>query len=244
MVFAHGFGCDQTMWRFVAPAFEADFHTVLFDAVGAGRSDLNAYDPAKYASLSGYAADLVEIGHELGLRDAVFVGHSVSAMVGVLASLMAPRLFESLILIGPSPRYINDGEYVGGFEAAQIDELLEFLGDNHMGWSSAMAPVIMGNPDRPALSEELSASFCRMDPVIAKNFARVTFTSDNRSDLPKVAARTLILQCSDDSIAPRQVGEFVHRTIAGSKITYLDATGHCPNLSAPEELIRAIRAFV
>ena len=244
MVFAHGFGCDQHMWRFVSPAFEADFRTVLFDSVGAGASDVTAYDPDKYATLSGYAADLIEIGQELGLRDAVFVGHSVSSMTGVLASLMAPTLFEGLVLVAPSPRYINDGDYVGGFDAAQIDELLDFLGNNHMGWSQAMAPAIMANPDRPELGEELTASFCRMDPAIAKDFARVTFKSDNRSDLAKVKARTLLLQCSEDSIAPRQVGEFIHKSIPGSELIFLEATGHCPNLSAPDEVIRAIRAFV
>jgi sigma-B regulation protein RsbQ len=244
MIFAHGFGCDQNMWRFVAPAFRADFRTVLYDQVGAGRSDLSAYDPAKYASLEGYADDLVDIGRELKLRDAVFVGHSVSAMIGLLASLKAPEMFSSLVLVGPSPRYINDGAYIGGFEAPQIEELLDFLGNNHMGWSAAMAPVIMGNPDRPELGEELTASFCRTDPAIARDFARATFTADNRADLPLVKARTLILQCNDDSIAPRSVGEYVHRSIAGSQIVFLEATGHCPNLSAPNEVISAIRAFV
>jgi sigma-B regulation protein RsbQ len=232
------------MWRLVAPAFERDFKTVLFDHVGAGRSDLSAYKPAKYASLSGYADDLVEIGHELGLSNAVFVGHSVSAMIGVLAAQMAPDLFGSLVLIGPSPRYIDDGAYVGGFSEAQIDDLLDFLGTNQMGWSSAMAQPIMGNPDRPELGEELNASFCRLDPTVASQFARVTFTSDNRADLPKVKARTLILQCSDDVIAPTQVGEYVHRSIPGSQFVQLAATGHCPNLSAPDEVIAAIRAFV
>ena len=209
MVFAHGFGCDQHMWRFVSPAFEADFRTVLFDSVGAGASDVTAYDPDKYATLSGYAADLIEIGQELGLRDAVFVGHSVSSMTGVLASLMAPTLFEGLVLVAPSPRYINDGDYVGGFDAAQIDELLDFLGNNHMGWSQAMAPAIIANPDRPELGEELTASFCRMDPAIAKDFARVTFTSDNRSDLQRLkrvrssfsAARTVSLQGKWESLS-------------------------------------------
>ena len=244
MVFAHGFGCDQNMWRHVAPAFESDFRTVLFDHVGAGQSDLSAYEPAKYASLSGYAADLVEIGRELDLADAVFVGHSVSSMIGILASLQAPGMFESLVLVGPSPRYINDGEYVGGFDKGSIEELLDFLGENHMGWSSAMAPAIMGNPDRPELGEELTASFCRTDPSIAKDFARVTFTSDNRADLAKVKSRTLILQCSEDIIAPRVVGEFIHRNIPHSEFVQLKATGHCPNLSAPGEVIAAIRSFV
>jgi sigma-B regulation protein RsbQ len=244
MIFAHGFGCDQNMWRFVATAFEAEFRIVLFDHVGAGGSDLTAYEPAKYATLSGYADDLVEIGRELGLNGAVFVGHSVSAMIGVLASLKAPELFESLVLVGPSPRYIDDGDYIGGFSEEQINELLEFLADNYMGWSAAMAPVIMGNPDRAELREELTNSFCRTDPDIAKAFARVTFMSDNRSDLAGVRARTLILQCSEDLIAPTQVGEYVHRQVPGSKLVLMRATGHCPNLSAPEETIAAIRAFV
>ena len=244
MIFAHGFGCDQNMWRHVAPAFETDFKTVLFDSVGAGGSDLSAYDPKKYATLDGYADDVIEILRELDLKGVVFVGHSVSAMVGVLASLKAPELFLKLVLVGPSPRYINDDDYVGGFGAAQIEELLEFLDDNPMAWSQAMAPAIIGNPDRPELGEELTASFCRMDPAIAKEVARATFMSDNRADLPKVATPTLILQCSDDIIAPLEVGHYVHSRIAGSNLRILAATGHCPNLSAPAEVTAAIRAYV
>jgi sigma-B regulation protein RsbQ len=243
MMFAHGFGCDQNMWRFVAPAFEKQFRVVLFDHVGAGGSDLSAYKPEKYTSLSGYADDVVEIGRELGLQGAVFVGHSVSAMIGALASLKAPGMFESLVMVGPSPRYMNDGDYIGGFSEAQIDELLESLDDNHMGWSAAMAPAIMGNPDRPELGQELADSFCRTDPDIAKAFARVTFKSDNRDDLAKITARTLVLQCSDDIIAGQQVGEYVNAHIAGSRLVPLAATGHCPNLSAPDEVIAAIRGF-
>jgi sigma-B regulation protein RsbQ len=244
IVFAHGFGCDQSMWRHVAPAFEDAFRIVLFDTVGAGGSDLTAYDAAKYSSLSGYADDVVEIGEELGLADSIFVGHSVSAMIGALASLRAPNLFSRMVMVGPSPRYIDDGDYVGGFGADQIEELLAFLAENPMGWSRAMAPAIMGNPDRPELSEELTASFCRFDPTIAKDFARATFTSDNRADLPKIRARTLILQCSQDIIAPDQVGAYVHAAIPGSVLVQLAATGHCPNLSAPHEVITAIQAFV
>jgi sigma-B regulation protein RsbQ len=244
MLFAHGFGCDQNMWRFVAPAFEAEFKTVLFDHVGAGGSDLSAYSPVKYSTLAGYADDVIELGRELGLHGAVFVGHSVSAMIGVLASIKAPGMFSSLVLVGPSARYIDDGEYKGGFSEAQIGELLEFLEANHMGWSAQMAPAIMGNPDRPELGEELTNSFCRTDPDIARDFARVTFTSDNRADLSRVKTPTLILQCSEDIIASTEVGEFVHRAIPGSKLVVLDATGHCPNLSAPDEVISAMRAFV
>jgi sigma-B regulation protein RsbQ len=244
MVFAHGFGCDQNMWRSVAPAFADEYRIVLFDHVGAGRSDLSAYHPGKYGSLDGYAADLVEIGRELGLARAVFVGHSVAALIGVLASIQAPDLFETLVLVGPSPRYVDDGDYVGGFSREDIEGLLESLDSNYLGWSSAMAPVIMGNPERPELGAELTNSFCRTDPEIARQFARVTFLSDNRADLAKVRARTLVLQCSDDVIAPRSVGEYVQRQIPGSELTLLRATGHCPNLSAPAETIAAIRAFL
>jgi sigma-B regulation protein RsbQ len=244
MVFAHGYGCDQNMWRHVAPAFADDFKVVLFDQTGAGGSDLSAYDAEKYSTLSGYADDLIELCKELRLEAPVFVGHSVSAMIGILAALKEPGLFSKMVLIGPSPCYINDGDYVGGFSAEQIDELLEFLSQNHMGWSSAMAPAIMGNADRPELGEELAASFCRMEPSIAKQFARVTFLSDNRADLAELATPALILQCSEDIIAPACVGEYVHRALKGSTFVQLAATGHCPNLSAPGEVIAAIRAYV
>ena len=244
MMFAHGFGCDQNMWTPVAREFERDFRVVLFDHVGAGRSDLQAYDPAKYATLDGYADDVVEIGRALELKDAVFVGHSVSAMIGALASRKAPGMFSELVMVGPSPRYVDEGEYVGGFSEGQVEELLEFLADNHLGWSAAMAPAIMGNPDRPELGETLTNSFCATDPKIAREFARTTFLSDNRADLPHVTARTLVLQCRDDIIAPVAVGEYVHASLPDSEYVLLDATGHCPNLSAPAEVTAAIRAFV
>jgi sigma-B regulation protein RsbQ len=244
MIFAHGFGCDQNMWRYVAPAFTQDHRVVLFDHVGAGGSDLSAYDPERYGSLEGYARDVVEICAALDLADAVFVGHSVSAMIGVLAAARAPERIGCLVLVGPSPRYIDDEGYTGGFSQADIEELLESLNHNFLGWSSAMAPVIMGNPDRPELGAELTASFCRTDPDLAERFARVTFLSDNRADLATVQVPTLVLQCSEDAIAPHAVGEYVHRSIAGSRLHQLAATGHCPNLSAPEETIAAIRAFL
>jgi sigma-B regulation protein RsbQ len=244
IVFAHGFGCDQNMWRFVEPEFADGFKTVLFDHVGAGGSNLSAYDPVKYSTLEGYADDLIEIVRELEVKDAIFVGHSVSAMIGVVASLKAPGLIGKLVLVGPSPRYIDDGEYKGGFTEDQISELLDFMASNHMGWSEAMAPTIMGNRDRPELGEELTNSFCRTDPAIAKDFARVTFTSDNRTDLNQIKVPTLILQCSEDIIAPIEVGEYVARQIPGSELVYLKATGHCPNLSAPAEVVTAIRAFL
>ncbi len=244
MVFAHGFGCDSNMWRFVAPAFADRYRTVVFDHVGAGGSDLTAYDPERYSTLDGYARDVVEICEALDLSDAVFVGHSVSAMVGVLAAASAPERIGALVLIGPSPRYIDDGDYAGGFTAQDIDELLASLDSNYLGWSSAMAPVIMGNPDRPELAEELTDSFCRTDPEIQRRFARVTFLSDNRADLGRVTVPALVVQCSDDVIAPDAVGEYVHRQLAGSQFVKLQAVGHCPNLSAPAETIAAISAFL
>lgn len=244
MVFSHGFGCDQNMWRFVAPRFEDDFKTVLYDHVGAGSSDLSAYDQAKYSSLDGYADDLIEILDDLKLKGVVFVGHSVSSMIGALASIKRPDLFDKLVMVGPSARYVNDDGYVGGFSEKQIAELLDFLEENHMGWSSAMAPAIMGNPDRPELGEELTNSFCRTDPEIAKAFARVTFMSDNRADLEKVTTPSLILQCSEDIIASSEVGEYVTRKVRNGKMIQLKATGHCPNLSAPDEVTSAIRSYV
>jgi len=244
MVFAHGFGCDQQMWRLVAPAFEDDHRVVLFDHVGAGGSDQSAFDRDRYSSLEGYAEDILEICRELDLTRVIFVGHSVSAMIGVLAATREPERFEKLILVGPSPRYLDDGDYGGGFSRADIEELLDSLESNYLGWSSVMAPVIMGNPDRPELGEELTNSFCRSDPAIAAHFARVTFLSDNRADLAQVRIPTLILQCSDDAIAPQAVGEYVEAQIPGSRLVMMDATGHCPNLSAPAETIAAIRSFL
>jgi sigma-B regulation protein RsbQ len=244
ILFAHGFGCDQHMWRLIAPAFEATHRVVVFDHIGAGSSDLAAYDADKYSSLKGYAADVLDICRELDLRDVTFVGHSVSAMIGVLAVNAAPERFARLVLVGPSPRYIDDDGYVGGFAASDIAELLDALDSNYLGWSSAMAPAIMGNADRPALGAELTESFCRTDPAIAREFAAVTFLSDNRSDLADVSVPTLVLQCRDDIIAPVAVGEFVHRSIPGSQLVVLDATGHCPHLSAPQQTLAAIISFL
>ena len=244
MVLAHGFGCDQEMWRLVVPAFETDHRVVLFDHVGSGRSDLAAYDPVRYGSLDGYAADVVEICRELDLDDVVLVGHSVSAMMGVLAAAQAPELFGALVMVGPNPRYVDDGDYVGGFSREDIAALLESLDSNHLGWSAAMAPVIMANLDRPELTAELTNSFCRTDPDIARQFARVTFLSDNRADLPGVRVPTLVLQCTADTIAPEVVGRYVHEHVPGSVYTLLSATGHCPHLSAPAETTAAIRAFL
>ncbi|MFJ9472182.1 alpha/beta fold hydrolase [Streptomyces caniferus] len=243
LMLAHGFGCDQNMWRLVAPALAEEFQLVHFDYVGSGRSDLQAWDEKRYASLDGYARDVLEICEELDLRDVTFVGHSVSAMVGVLAAAAAPQRFASLVMVAPSPCYIDDDGYRGGFSADDIDELLESLESNYLGWSAAMAPVIMGNPDRPELGEELANSFCATDPDIARVFARTTFLTDSRDDLQTVKIPTLVLECAQDVIAPREVGAYVHAAIPGSRLVTLDATGHCPQLSAPEATAAQIAAF-
>jgi sigma-B regulation protein RsbQ len=244
MVLAHGYGCDQIMWRFLTPEFQNDYRIVLFDHVGAGKSDLSAYSRQKYASLNGYADDVLEIIEETSDSPVIFVGHSVSSMIGVLAAIQKPSAFERLILVGPSPCYINDGDYVGGFHRSDIDGLLQTLADNHLGWSRAMAPVIMKNAERPELAAELEASFCRTDPEIAKHFARVTFLSDNRADLASLTVPSLVLQCSDDSIAPDDVGEFVHRHLTGSTLVRMKAVGHCPHLSAPAETVQSIKEYL
>ena len=246
MLFAHGYGCDQNMWRFVTPGFEATHRIVLFDHTGYGRADPAAYSAERYSSLDAYATDVLDIIHELDLREVTFVGHSVSAMIGVLAACREPERFANLVLVGPSPRYIDDPAtgYVGGFSATDVAELLDAVDSNYLGWSRTMAPVIIGNPERLELGDELTNSFCRTDPAVARRFAEVTFTSDNRADLAGVRVPTLILQCSSDVIAPPSVGEFVHEHIPGSVMVVLRATGHCPNLSAPEETVAAMTAFL
>jgi sigma-B regulation protein RsbQ len=245
MLFAHGFGCDQNMWRFVAPAFADDYRIILFDYVGSGRSNVAAYDAERYATLDGYADDVLDVCHALDLRDVVFVGHSVSAMVGVLAAKREPERFADLILIGPSPRYLNEAPgYVGGFERSDIEGLLETMDKNYIGWANYLAPVIMANAERPELGAELSESFCSTDPVIARRFAEATFYADNRADLADVRVPSLILQCSEDIIAPREVGEYVHRSLGGSTLRQMRATGHCPHMSAPEETIALMREYL
>jgi sigma-B regulation protein RsbQ len=244
LVFAHGFGCDQGMWRYVAPAFADSHRVVLFDHVGAGGSDLSAWDPLRYQRLDGYAGDVVEIVEALDLPPVVFVGHSVSAMIGVLAAARRPELFDRLVLVGPSPRYTDDDGYRGGFSKEEIDELLETMDGNYLGWSQHIAPVIMGVPQRPELGEELTNSFCRSDPAIARHFARTTFLSDNREDLERVDTPALVVQCREDVIAPLEVGRYVHEHLRGSEFTLLDATGHCPNLSAPQQLVDAMDRYL
>ncbi|MEV0383199.1 alpha/beta hydrolase [Nonomuraea sp. NPDC050643] len=244
VMLAHGFGCDQNLWRLVVPVLAEESEVVLFDYVGSGRSDLSAWREERYAVLDGYAEDVLDICRELDLRDVVFVGHSVSAMVGVMCAAREPARFAKLVLLVPSPCYIDHLDYRGGFSAEDIDELLDSLEANYLGWSATMAPLIMGNPDRPELAEELINSFCRTDPNIARVFARTTFLTDSRADLATVRVPTLILECAEDAIAPREVGAYVHHAIPGSRLITLAATGHCPQLSAPEATAAAIAAFV
>src|SRR6476661_2262426 len=244
LMFAHGFGCDQGMWRHVAPAFEATHRVVLFDHVGAGQSDLSAYSQSRYGSLSGYARDVTEIIDSLDLGPVLFVGHSVSAMIGLLAAVERPELFERMVLVCPSPRYVDAPGYRGGLSEDDVTALLDTMDSNYLGWATHIAPIIMGNPERPSLSAELTSSFCRTDPAIARQFARVTFLSDNRADLDLVRTPCLILQCRQDVIAPPEVGFFVHAHVAGSDLVMLDATGHCPNLSAPGQVVEAMRTYL
>jgi sigma-B regulation protein RsbQ len=245
MLFAHGFGCDQNMWRFVAPAFEPDYRVVFFDYVGAGKSDLAAYSTERYDNLDGYAQDVLDVCAALDLREAIFVGHSVSGVVGMLASIREPARFERLVLVGPSPRYINEPpDYVGGFERADITGLLDVMEKNYIGWANFLAPVVMKNADRPELARELEESFCSTDPKIARLFAEATFLSDNRADLPKVPVPSLIMQCSEDAIAPPEVGEYLSRHLPQSTLRVLEATGHCPQMSHPEETVRVIKEYL
>jgi len=244
LMFAHGYGCDQSMWRQVIPAFKDDYKLILFDYVGAGGSDSSAFDRTYYSTLRGYAQDVLEIIEELNLEQVTFVGHSVSSMIGALAAIERPANFENLIMIGPSPSYINDGDYVGGFERSDIEGLLALLDSNHLGWSATMAPIIMGESQSPDAISELQDSFCRTDPIFAQHFARVTFLSDNRKDLPKLQIRTLILQCDKDIIAPSQVGEYVHRCLPNSQLEMMQATGHCPHMSAPLEVVDHMKRFL
>jgi sigma-B regulation protein RsbQ len=244
MVFAHGFGCSQDMWRKVAPHFAETHQVILFDHVGAGGSDLSAYRPGKYDSLDGYASDVVDILEELDLTDVVFVGHSVGAVIGMLASNRVPSRYGALVLVGPSPRYVDADGYKGAFTQADIDGLLDGLDANYFGWSKTIAPVIMGALEQPELTEELDDSFCRTDPTIARHFARVTFLSDNRQDLADVSVPTLIVQARDDVFAPVSVGEYVAEQIPNSTLVVIPVTGHCAHLSAPDLVVSSIEDFL
>jgi len=244
MFLVHGYGCDQNMWRYITPQFKEDYRIILIDLVGSGKSDENSYDYDKYNSLEGYAEDIIEICDALNAKNVCIVGYSVSAMIGLLAAVKRPTLFEKLIMISPSPRYINDAIYFGGFSQNDIDDLMETLDSNYLGWSSAMAPVIMGNSDRPELAAELEESFCQNNPEIAKHFAKVTFQGDNRSDLNKLTIDTLIIQSKEDAIASVKVGQYVHENIANSKLVISESIGHCPHLSEPNQTIEAMKKYL
>jgi sigma-B regulation protein RsbQ len=245
IVFAHGFGCDQTLWRFIKPAFERDFRVVTFDYIGAGQSDRASYDPARYASLRAYADDVLEICHALELEDVTLVGHSVSATVAMLASIAEPGLFDSLVLVTPSPRYIDDPPgYIGGFSRADIDGLLGMMDANATGWAAYLAPVVMGNPERPGLASDLEATFCSIDPVMARQFAEVTFLADNRADVGNVSVPSLLLQVSDDVVAPMAVGQYLHDRLSQNTIRIIEGTGHCPHVSHPVETTRLMLEFL
>jgi sigma-B regulation protein RsbQ len=244
IIFAHGFGCDQNMWRYITPALEKDYKIVLFDYVGSGKSDLSAYNKERYSTLEGYALDVLEICQALNLSNVIFVGHSVSSMIGVLAAIRQPKYFDKLILVGPSPCYINDGNYIGGFERKDIEGLLETMEKNYIGWANFLAPAIMKNPDKPELTTELTESFCSTDPNIARQFAIATFFSDNRKDLGKIEIPSLILQCSEDIIAPNAVGEYLHDHLKNSTLRVMKATGHCPHMSHPDETISLIKEYL
>ncbi len=244
MLLAHGFGCDQNMWRFVTPAFQDKYKIVLFDYVGSGKSDITAYNSQRYSELHGYAQDIIEICDALQLEDIIFVGHSVSSMIGLLAAIDRPELFSKMIFVSPSPRYLNDTNYNGGFSKEDLDGLLDVMDNNYVGWANFLAPVVMKNEDRPELTKELEESFCATDPLIARNFAEVTFFSDNRTDLAKLAVPCLILQCADDALAPDEVGSFVHKMMKESTLKRMKATGHCPHMSHPEETIAVIQEFL
>jgi sigma-B regulation protein RsbQ len=244
MMFAHGFGCDQNMWRFITPAFEADYKIVLFDYVGAGKSDLSAYNKEKYSNLNGYAQDILDVCEAIRQKDIILVGHSVSSMIGLLAAIKEPSYFSQLIMVGPSPCYINKEDYVGGFEKADIIGLLDTMEKNYVGWANFLAPAIMKNADQPDLAIELTESFCATDPLIARQFANATFFSDNRADLTKLTVPSLIMQCSDDLIAPLEVGDYLSKNLKSSTIKILAATGHCPHMSAPAETIKVIKEYL
>lgn len=242
--FAHGFGCDQNSWKYIEANFAADHKIVLFDYVGAGRSDLKEYDAKKYDSLQGYSSDVIEICNELDLKKVIFIGHSVSCMIGLLAAIEKPALFEKLVFIGPSPCYINDREYIGGFDKETIDSLMEVMEEDYISWSKSLAPAIMNEGNGESLGKELTDSFCSIDPQIAKQFARVTFLGDNRKDLSRLNIPSLTIQCSGDTIAPPAVGKYMNKHTPKNTITVIDGAGHCLHMSQPEKTITAIRAFL
>lgn len=244
IIFAHGFGCDQNVWRYLITEFENSYRIIVFDFVGSGQSDLTAYNSQRYSSLDGYALDVIEVLEKINLKSVIFIGHSVACMIGMKAAIARPEYFQSLIFVAPSPCYMIDDSYNGGMERAHLEALFDVMDSNYLGWSSSMAPLIMGNPERPELGEELTANFCATDPDIAREFARVTFLSDNRADLKMLKTPSLTLQCSSDILAPIEVGHYIHENTVNNTLVILSATGHCPHMSHPEETIQAISSYI
>jgi len=245
LLFAHGFGCDQTMWRYITPEFEDDYKIVVFDYVGSGKSDLAFYDIERYSSFNGYAQDIIDVCNALSLTNVVLIAHSVSCMIGVMASINQPGIFDSMVLIAPSARYINDTDYVGGFELRDMNDIIDTMESDYAGWANFIAPVIMKNAgQRPELANELENRFCDNDHEINKRFARLTFYSDSRHELIKVTVPTLILQCSEDAIAPETAGIYIYENITGSRYIKMQAIGHCPHMSHPKETVRLIQDYL
>ncbi len=244
LVFVNSFGSEQSVWRSVAPHFAADHRIVLFDHAGIGRGQLSAANAVKYASLQGYADDLLEVCHAVGADDAVLVGHSVGAVIGMLAAIRWPAAFRQLVMIAPSPCYLNDGSYLGGFEREDLDTLLEAMDADYRRWTHQVAPLIVGNEDRPELAWDLEASLNRLDPDAAKRFARLSFRRDVRSELPLLSTPAAVLMCTDDNMVPDVVGEFLHDSIPDCELIQLQATGHCPHMSAPQELTEVLRGLL
>lgn len=244
ILFANGLGCDQNVWRYVAPAFEDDYKVILFDYVGSGKSDKSIYNKDKYQSLNGYADDVLAICDALNTRDVILVAHSVSSMIGLLAAIKRPQFFSRIIMLGPSPCYMNIPPYFGGFTKEDLHQLLDLMKENYPQWASYFAPLAVGNPDRPQIADQVETTFCTADPDITCEFAKAAFLADNRADLCKLTVPTLIMQPAEDIVAPTQVGEYTHKNIAGSTIYYMKGTGHFPLLSAVDETISMIKQYL
>jgi len=245
ILFAPGFGCDQNVWNLIVKDFEREYQVILFDYVGLGNSSIKDFDPVRYSTLNGYAQDVLDICHALNLEKVIFVGHSVSSMIGALASIKQPNYFEQLVMVGPSPCYLNDPpKYFGGFEKEELHGLIDMMEKNYIGWASMFASTVINNPARPDLNQEMENRFCSTDPVIARSFAEATFFADHRNDLKSVTTPSLILQCQNDLIASIQVGEYLHEHLPKSELKIMKATGHCPHLSHPEETCTIIKEYL
>ena len=244
ILFAHGYGSDQTAWRFITPAFEKDYHLVLYDLMGCGKSDVDSYNRSEYESLYDYADDLIEICDRLELRQVTLVAHSVSGMIGALASIKRPGLFKRMVFIGASPCYLVDGDYNGGFTRDAVAGLLNAIGDNYLTWARGFAPVAMNAPEQPFLGDEFALSLSSMRPDVSLGIATTIFLSDHRKNLDTMEGPVLILQAHNDVAVPDAVGEYLQRVIPGSRLQWISTNGHFPHLSNPAEVIEAIEGFL